>query len=253
MTPGMQETAIRAEGLGRRYRIGSRVEARLSRRVLAWLRGGFSTRELWAVRGVDLEVARGECVGIAGRNGSGKSTLLRLLAGLLEPTEGTVTVTGTASPFFEIGSGLHWELSVLDNIRLAAALFRMGPRRLRRDLDAIVAFGELEPYLGARLVELSAGYQARVPFSVALHSDVDVLLIDEAFAAGDAGFASRCLERMKGLLAGDRAVVVSSHSMELITGFCDRAIFLEAGRIAREGPPAEIAAHYLERCGPVIP
>ena len=245
---GRREAAVTARGLGKRYfrRFGR------ERTLFGQLRSlvsGAAQRPIWALRGLDLEVARGELVGVLGPNGAGKSTLLYLLSGLLEPTEGTARSFGRVGPFFRVGSGLYSELHVLDNIRMAGALYGMGPAELKRRLDAIIAFGELEPFLYARLGELSAGFQARVAFSTAIHADIDVYLVDEVLAVGDAAFSTKCLERMKRLLGAGRTMVVSSHDMTMVRKMCTRALFIQDGRLQADGEPAEVVSTYLRRQG----
>ena len=238
------ETVLRARGLGKRYSMRSSSDRRLSRELLRRLAGRGETRDLWAVRGVDLEVRRGECVGVVGANGAGKTTLLSLLAGLIPPSEGVAELRGRVSPFFRIGSGLFGELSVLDNIELAGALFGMDAAARAASLDAVVAFGGLEPYLLARLGELSAGFQARVGLSVALHSAVETVVIDELLAVGDAEFSARCLDRLAVLRAGGTTVVIATHSLGLVTERCTRALHLSGGRVVFDGAPAGAVASY---------
>ncbi|MFA6003943.1 MAG: ATP-binding cassette domain-containing protein [Elusimicrobiota bacterium] len=244
--------AIDASGLGKIFHIGTRGEARFFRQMLARLGGISATRPLWAVRGIDLRVRRGECVGIIGRNGAGKTTLLQMLAGLLAPTEGSLRTQGRISTFLEIGSGLFSELRVLDNIRLTAALCGMSRATLRRRLEVIVEFGELEEYLYSRLGELSLGFQSRVSFATALHADIDILVTDEVFAVGDAAFSGKCVQRMQQLLGEGKTMVMASHDMDLIRATCSRAICLERGVVAGQGPSDEVVRDYLDRCGAAL-
>lgn len=238
------DLALEAVHLGKLYAIGARPHDTMFSRVRSLLTGGFNTRPLWALRGVDFQVRRGENVGLIGPNGAGKTTLLMMLAGLLAPTEGSVAISGRVSPFFNIGSGLHSDLTVIDNLRLAGVLFGLSRRELRRRFDAIVDFGELEDYLYARLGELSVGYQARVPFAAALHSDVDILLADEVFTVGDARFQLKCLTRMKLLLGQGKTAVMASHSMDLLSSHCTRIVHLDRGTLRADGSPQEVIAGY---------
>ena len=246
---GDDQIAISAVGLGKRFQIGTKTDARFFSQMLAWCSGITNTRPLWAVRGIDLQIRRGECVGVIGRNGSGKTTFLRMLAGVLVPTEGTLCTHGRISTFFSIGSGLFSELRVIDNIRLTAALCGMSRATLRQRFDAIVAFGELEDYLYSRLGELSTGFTSRVPLATALHSDIDILLTDEVFATGDTPFQTKCLAKMNELLRQGTTTVMASHSMALIKNNCSRAICLEHGAVAAQGPVAEVVQYYERQCG----
>lgn len=244
----LETAAIQASRLGKLYHIGADPKPKLFHRLLGALTSRHDTRPLWALRDIDLEIQRGERLGVIGPNGSGKTTLLLLLAGLLEPTEGSVQVRGRISTLFDINSGLYSHLSVLDNLRIAAALFGMTRSEYEERLATIVDFGELKPYLYARLGELSVGYQARVSFVTALHSDIDILLADEVFAVGDLAFAEKCFLRIEELCARGTTVVLVSHGMELIRQFCTRACYLSQGRIRAEGVVEKVIEAYLEDC-----
>jgi lipopolysaccharide transport system ATP-binding protein len=241
---GTRDAALIARGLGKRYlRSFGRERTMLGK--LRALVGRADQKPVWALRGVDLEIRRGELVGVLGPNGAGKSTLLNLLAGIVEPTEGWARSEGRIGPFFRVGSGLYSELTVLDNIRMAGALYGMTPRELKRRLDPIVSFGELEPYLYARLGELSLGFQARVAFSTAIHADIDVYIVDEVLAVGDAAFSAKCLERMKQLLRAGRTMIVASHDLTMVRLMCTRAVLIENGRLEADGDPSALVAQYL--------
>lgn len=245
--------AITTKGLGKRYYTRGRAD----RTLLGSLRRLFGPssrlQEVWALRGVDLRVDPGERVALIGPNGAGKSTLLLLLAGLVQPTEGSAGVSGRVGPFLRVGSGLYTELSVRDNLELAAALYGMPTRVFRARFDAIVDFGELEDHLEARLGELSAGFQARVAFSTAMHADIDVHLVDEALAVGDASFSAKCRAKMETLSRQGRTVVAATHDMGMAAGFCTRGLVLAAGRTAFDGPAKEAAAVHLGRLAPASP
>lgn len=242
-----RKPAIEAAGIGKKFFLHTRADQTFSRSVLGKVfGGGANTRALWAVRDINLSVSRGECLGLIGPNGAGKSTLLMILAGILLPTEGSVIIRGKVTPFFHIGSGLHSDLTVLDNIRLTAALLGMTTPELRGKLDSIVSFGGLDEYLHARLGELSSGYQARIPFSTALHSDTAMLLIDEVFTVGDEAFRAKCLECMRGLQKKGKTMILASHDLQLIRDFCSRAIYLKSGRLVMEGTPDAVIQNYLQ-------
>lgn len=243
----MSPCSVDAVGLGKRFWTGARAERTVFGRLRAAVTktGGMSSR--WAVRDVSFSLVSGESLAVIGPNGAGKSTLLMLLSGLIEPTEGCVRVRGRLGSFLSPGAGLYPELSVAENIRLIAALYAMNSRELAARRDAIIAFGELEPYLDSRLGELSAGYQTRVVFSTALHADFDVLVFDEVLAVGDAAFAGRCLERMRHARAAGAAVILATHSLESAEHECERALYLEAGRTAVLGAAGEVVAAYRGR------
>ena len=244
------ELAIRAEGLGKRYLIGSRegrptVLGRLRRGVL----GRPDRRELWALRGLDLEIARGEIFGVIGPNGAGKSTLLLLLAGILAPTAGALTLSGRTDPFFQLAAGLRPGLTVLDNFRLCAALLGLSRAELKRRLPAMLEFSELGGSLYSRYGELSAGMAARLPFSVAIHADLDIIVIDEMLAVGDRAFQAQCIKAFQALAARGKTLVLVSHNMDFIEELCGRALYLVEGEAVYCGPAKEAVKRLIAGSG----
>jgi ABC-type polysaccharide/polyol phosphate transport system ATPase subunit len=242
----MADYTIEAVNLGKQYWTGERTQRTLLGRARAALTGSGGLSPRWAVRHANIALEAGRALAVVGPNGAGKSTLLLLLAGLLSPTEGTVRARGRIGAFLSPGAGLYTELGVADNIRLTAALFGMSGRELSARRDEIIAFGELEPYLGSRLGELSAGYQARVIFATALHASFDILLFDEVFGVGDAAFSARCLTRLREVRRSGAVVVLATHSLETAAEECDAAIYLESGAVAAAGPSAATVSVYKE-------
>jgi len=238
-------TALRAQGLGKRYDLAAGfVRENAPRRLLRLLTGSAARREHWALRGADFSVGRGEIVGLIGANGAGKSTLLLLLAGILEPTEGRVETRGRIDLFFQLGSGLQPNLTVFDNLRLCAALLGHDRARTRAHADRILEFAGLSDYRNAFFGELSSGLASRLPFSVALHGDLDVVLADEAISVGDAAFQRRCAEAFRDLKRRGKTMIVATHALELVREQCTRAIFLDAGRVRADGEPGRVVAEY---------
>lgn len=243
----MDDIAISARGLGKRFTIGTRQERRtLLSEIRQTLTGAAPHRDLWALKDLDLDIRRGEIFGLIGANGAGKSTLLLLLAGILEATEGTLEVRGKTDPFFQFGAGLRPQLTVRHNIALCAALLGMPDEELRRRLPKIVEFSGLGDYLYARYGELSTGLAARLPFAVAVHADLDIILIDEMLAVGDRAFQDKCLSAFRALAREGKTLVVVSHSLDLVGELCHRALYLEAGRAAFCGPAAEAVSRLVD-------
>lgn len=245
MAPEPARWALEAEGLGRWFLRGAAARGPLPLRLAARALGLSARRPVWALRGVSLRLAPGECLGVIGRNGAGKSTLLSLLAGLLPPSEGRARRAGRAV-LLQPGAGLFPDLTVLENLRLACALYGLGRERWRARRGEIARFGGLQGLLDARLDELSLGTQARVAFCAAVHSEPAILLADEAQAVGDAEFSARCLERVEELRRGGTAVVLASHDLDLVAARCDRAILLDGGRVLAEGAPEAVVSSYLD-------
>jgi lipopolysaccharide transport system ATP-binding protein len=197
-----------------------------------------------ALDDVSLEAKRGEAVGIIGPNGSGKSTMLGLIAGVIQPQAGTVEVLGRVAPLLELGAGFHYELTGRENIVLNAVLMGLTRREVTERLDAIVAFSGLEAFLDEPLRTYSSGMVARLGFSVAAHLEPDILLIDEILAVGDANFQAKCHERLADFRRQGVTLVIVSHALEVVRMLCDRAIWLQAGKVAMEGEPGAVIAAY---------
>lgn len=235
--------AITIRGLGKRYRLGGQGYATL-RDALRWGRPR-SGGEVWALRGLDLDIAQGEALAIIGGNGAGKSTMLKLLARITEPSEGRAEVRGRVGAMLEVGTGFHPELSGRDNIRLGSAILGMDAGELARRFDAIVDFAGTARFLDEPLKHWSSGMQARLAFSVAAHVDPEILLVDEVLAVGDAEFQRRCLGRMAEATSGGRTVLFTSHQLGAVRRLCSRALWLDAGQARMLGPVDQVVNAYL--------
>ncbi|OGS12995.1 MAG: hypothetical protein A2234_08195 [Elusimicrobia bacterium RIFOXYA2_FULL_58_8] len=239
--------AIRVENLGKRFLIGVKAEKEsflgTTRRLMTgWTR----QRELWALRNVSFSVEWGETFGIIGPNGAGKSTLLLLLAQILAPTEGRCLVSSRTHCFFRLGAALQPRLTVLENFSLCSALLGLDRAEFRRRLPGMIAFSGLEDYLYARYGDLSTGLAARLPFSAAIHADLDTILVDEMLMVGDRAFQAKCLKAFRDLKARGKTLVMVSHSLPQIEELCSRALYLNAGRTAFLGDSAA-AVRMLSR------
>jgi len=208
-----------------------------------------SFERLRVLAGVSLELHAGETLGIMGRNGSGKSTLLKVLAGIYEPDAGTVERRAPITPILELGVGWNPELDAIDNVYLIGSVMGMSLGEIRAALDPILAFAEVERFANLKLQHYSSGMAARLAYSVAFHAVREVLILDEVFAVGDAGFRLRCEERYRQLAAEGCAVVLVSHDSDVIARHCQRAILLEGGVVACAGAGEEVAAAYAALLG----
>ncbi len=214
--------------------------------VPALFRGKAFTEPFYALRDVTFQISRGETVGIIGRNGSGKSTALKLMAGVMAPTAGEVRVRGRVSPLIELGAGFHPDLTGRENVHLNGSILGMSSREIDEQFDSIVDFAELREFIDTPVKRYSSGMYVRLGFSVAVHSNPQILLVDEVLSVGDAFFQEKSLAKMHEFKARGVTIVVVSHSVELVTQFCDRAIWLDHGRIMADGPAAEVAQRYKE-------
>jgi ABC-type polysaccharide/polyol phosphate transport system ATPase subunit len=196
---------------------------------------------------VSLTVFEGETLGIMGRNGSGKSTLLKIIAGIYDADAGRVARHAGLTPILELGVGWNPELNAVDNVFLMGSVFGLSLQAIRRELGAILAFAELERFAELPLKHYSSGMASRLAYAVAFAAVREVLVLDEIFAVGDAGFRARCEERYRELRAAGHTVVLVSHDPRTVSRFCDRALLLDNGRIVGDGPPDDIAEAYLRR------
>ncbi|MEJ5299217.1 MAG: ABC transporter ATP-binding protein [Armatimonadota bacterium] len=246
------DIAIRIRGLGKAYRIvrGQEKHTTLGEAIMHRIRHPFQRLEretFWALRDVDLDIKRGDVVGIIGRNGAGKSTLLKILSRITEPTTGEVDIYGRVGSLLEVGTGFHPELTGRENIFLNGAILGMKRREILRQFDAIVEFAGVEKFLDTPVKRYSSGMYVRLAFAVAAHLNPEILLVDEVLAVGDAEFQKKCLGKMKEVSTQQgRTVLFVSHNMAAVEGLCGRAILLANGQVETQGHSATVIAAYLE-------
>ena len=202
-----------------------------------------------ALNGISFNVEKGDFFGILGRNGSGKSTLLKIISEIYRPTSGTVKHEGKIVSFIELGVGFKKELTGRENVYLNGALLGFSRSEIDAMYDDIVAFAELEKFMDQRLKNYSSGMKVRLAFSVAIRAKADILVLDEVLAVGDAAFKQKCNDYFKSLSDGGKTVVLVTHSMGAVREFCNRAILIEKGKVAFDGPADEAADKYLELFG----
>lgn len=195
---------------------------------------------------VSFTVEPGESLGVVGANGSGKSSLLKLLAGIFRPTSGQVAVEGRLAALLELGAGFHPEISGRENLEIGGLLLGLTRRQIAERFDAIVAFAGVEEFLDAPVKTYSSGMAVRLGFALAAFSDPDVLLVDEVLAVGDEAFSHRCLEKFDEFTRAGKTLVFVSHDLSLVAERCRRAIWLDRGRVAFDGPSSETVARYRE-------
>jgi ABC-type polysaccharide/polyol phosphate transport system ATPase subunit len=194
---------------------------------------------------ISFEVQQGESLGIMGRNGSGKSTLLKIICGVYAPDTGQTVVRGAITPVLELGVGWNPELDATDNVYLIGSVMGLPLAEIRRGMAEILAFAELERFAHLKLKHYSTGMAARLAYSVAFRAVRDVLVLDEIFAVGDAGFRRRCEARYADLRTEGRSFIIVSHDTRVISTFCDRALLLDGGRIVMDAAPRDVVERYL--------
>ena len=210
--------------------------------VLAAARRKPLTTDFHALDGVSFEIHEGEAVALLGFNGSGKSTTLKMISGVLRPDRGQVLTRGRVAGLIEVGAGFHPDLSGRENIYLNAAILGMTKKEIEERFDDIVAFSEIEQFIDTEVKHYSSGMFLRLAFSVAIHTEVDILLIDEILSVGDEPFQKKCLARIRELHAAGKTLVVVSHDLNMVSALCERGILLKDGRVAFDGDSKEAVA-----------
>ena len=204
--------------------------------------------EFRALKNISFDVHRGEVVGLVGTNGSGKSTMLKILAGVLEPSEGEVKVHGNIAPLIELGAGFDPELSARENIYLNGALLGYTKEFIDANFDGIIEFAELKDFVDMPLKNFSSGMVARIAFAIATITEPDILIVDETLSVGDVFFQQKCERRIQHFIeSGDVTVLFVSHSMEQVERICQRAVWIEKGDLRMDGPVDEVCKAYHDQ------
>lgn len=240
---GETSNAITVEGLGKKFRLMQDRNWTLKATLLA----GHRTRyeEFWALRDVSFEIPTGETFGIVGGNGSGKSTLLKILAGILRADEGSAVARGRLSALLELGAGFHPELTGRENVYLNGSILGFTSREIRNLFDDIVEFAELEQFIDEPVRNYSSGMYMRLGFSVAIHVEPEILLVDEILAVGDLTFQKRCLDRFARLRDEGRTIVVVSHDLDMIGRLCDSSVWINKGELASVGSSSSVLEDFI--------
>ena len=238
--------AIIAKDIHKSFRLPTEQAFGLKQAIFNRLRGIKGYKEQKVLRGIDLEIKKGEFIGIIGRNGSGKSALLKILAGTYYPEKGEITINGTLVPFIELGVGFNPELTGRENVYLNGALLGFSNEEMDAMYDDIWEFAELKDFQDQKLKNYSSGMQVRLAFSIAIRARGDILLLDEVLAVGDAAFQEKCNNYFADLKDKKQTVILVTHSMENVRKFCNRAVLIENGKIIEEGDPKKVADAYTK-------
>jgi ABC-2 type transport system ATP-binding protein len=240
----VSEPAIQLRGVSLAYRLPRHPSSSVKEFALLSLRRQIAYEQLWALQDVDLDVHRGELLGVVGPNGAGKSTLLKIIARVLAPTGGRAIVRGAVAPMIALGSGFHPELTGQENIVLHGAILGRSPNWMRERAPAIAEWAGVEDFLDAPVRTYSSGMLARLAFAIATDDVPEVLLIDEVLAVGDEAFREKSTARIDELMRGGAAVVLVSHGLEHLRGAADRVVWLDHGRVAGDGDPDAVIDAY---------
>ncbi len=239
----MSEPAILVDGVSKKYRLYDERNQSLKAALMRRSRARYT--DFWALKDVAFEVPEGKTFALIGENGSGKSTLLKCLARILVPDKGTIRARGKISALLELGAGFHPELSGRDNVFLNGSVLGLSRKQLSSRFDEIVGFAGLEKFIDSPVKNYSSGMYVRLGFSVAIHVDPDILLIDEVLAVGDAEFQVKCIEKVDDLRQRGKTIVIVTHALGTIRNLSDQAVLLEHGVMRRVGPTAEVIEEYL--------
>lgn len=246
------EIAIRVSNLGKCYEIYNAPRDRLKQFVLPRLRRMLGKppqryfRDFWALQDVSFEVCKGETVGIIGRNGSGKSTLLQIICGTVAPTRGTVSTNGRVAALLELGAGFNTEFTGRENVLLTAAILGFPQESMQARMAEVLAFSELGEFIDQPVKTYSSGMHARLAFSIAIHVDPEILIVDEALSVGDARFVAKCMRRIKEIQERGATILFVSHDVGAVRTLCQRAIWLDSGTLIEDGDVFPISGKYME-------
>ena len=248
MTKGLRrrrkgEMSVRTDNLGKCYHIYRKPLDRLKQSIWRGRKRFFE--EFWAVRGISLEVRKGETIGIVGSNGSGKSTLLQLICGILTPTEGHIEVNGRVAALLELGAGFNPEFTGRENVLMNAAIMGLSRQEINERYDDIAAFADIGSFIEQPVKTYSSGMVVRLAFATAINVSPDILVVDEALAVGDARFQQKCMAKIKEFCRAGTVIFVS-HDLAAVTELCSRAIWIESGRVKMDRRPKFVAEKYLQ-------
>ncbi|MEO8276735.1 MAG: ABC transporter ATP-binding protein [Thermoanaerobaculia bacterium] len=237
-------TVLELESVSLRYRLAKQRLPSFKDYAIHWVKGTLTYESFWALTDVSFTVKRGEVVGIVGRNGAGKSSLLKIISGVLEPTTGKLTSDGRNSAILELGTGFDFELTGRENIFLNGMLLGRARREISERLESIIEFSELGDFIDSPIRAYSSGMLSRLGFSIATAWTPDLLILDEVFAAGDAGFTRKCEKTIESFRAAGVTILLVSHSATIVLETCSRALWLDHGHLVGDGSAAEVVPAY---------
>jgi len=241
---------IRVEDLWKRFKIPHERRTTILENIVGALQilegERFTYEEFWALKAVNFSVQYGESVGVIGENGSGKSTLLKVMANIMRPNRGIVKTSGRIAPILELGVGFHPDLTVKENVLVYGSIMGLKNSEVKKRMGSILEFSSLERFKDTKLKNLSSGMQMRLGFSVAIETDPDIFLIDEALAVGDMEFQQKCMDKFKEFKGEKKTIVLVSHALNLVKEFCEKTVFLSRGEMIAYGRTDDVVSQYLK-------
>jgi lipopolysaccharide transport system ATP-binding protein len=252
LTCNMEFPILSVEGLSKQYTLTQQGQGSILQDFWQGLKhflgkGEGQSTSFWAIEDISFELQKGDVLGIVGRNGAGKSTLLRILSEVTPPTKGKVTFRGTVTSILDVGTGFHPDLSGRQNVYMSAAINGMDRQQIRERFDEIVAFSGIERFIDMPVKHYSAGMYMRLAFSVAFHSQSDILLLDEVLSVGDVEFRLRSAQKIKQIARSGTTVLIVSHELPSIRNLCNKCMLIEAGKIRAFGPTKDIVDEYMQQ------
>ena len=238
------DIAVKVDHVSMRFNLSAEKVDNIKEYFIKSIKNNMKYDEFWALQDVNFEVKRGESVALIGLNGCGKSTLLKTIAGVLRPTKGTVTVSGTIAPMIELGAGFDMDLTARENVFLNGAILGYSRSQMNQYYDGIVDFSELEEFMDVPIKNFSSGMLARLAFAIATIGTPDILIVDEVLSVGDFRFQEKCEKRIQGMMKNDTTILFVSHSIAQVKKICNRAIWIEKGRIREDGTSEEVGSHF---------
>jgi len=241
----MKEIAISVENVEKSFKIYKDKGFTLKERILF-----FKSRNAYVknniLRGISFDIEKGDILGIVGKNGSGKSTLLKLITKIIYPDSGSIKINGKVSSLIELGAGFHPDMTGRENIYINASIYGLTKKEIDSKLDTIIKFSELEEFIDSPIRTYSSGMYMRLAFSVAINVEAEILLIDEILSVGDANFQAKCFRKMQELKNSGITIVIVSHDLHTMEKLCNKVIWIESGKIKRNGIPNEVLKEYIE-------
>ncbi|MCL2214231.1 MAG: ABC transporter ATP-binding protein [Treponema sp.] len=240
-------TVITVKNAAKKFLIYHDKALTLKEKILFKERNHYEER--WVLNDVSFDVQKGEALGIIGQNGSGKSTLLKMMTKIMYPDKGSIEMTGRISSLIELGAGFHPDMSGRENIYTNASIYGLTRREIENRVEQIIDFSELEEFIDNPIRTYSSGMYTRLAFSVSIHVDADILLVDEILAVGDAGFQAKCFNKMRDIKASGVTIVIVSHGLGSIEQLCERSIWIKDGYIQKQGSPFDVHPEYMDYMG----
>lgn len=239
-----RQEVIKVDHVSMKFNLSSEKFDSFKEYVIKSIKGQVSVEAFWALKDVSFQVYKGDSVGLIGLNGSGKSTMLKTIAGVLKPTKGTVTVSGSVAPLIELGAGLDMDLTARENVFLNGALLGYTREEMTRHYDDIVKFSELENFMNVPVKNFSSGMVSRLAFAIATIGVPDILIVDEVLSVGDFRFQEKCENRIQAMMKEGTTILFVSHSIDQVQKICNKIVWLDHGVVKRFGDAEEICNEY---------